>query len=288
MRVFMTGATGYVGNAVAFALRERGHEVAALTRPESDSHDLRDRGVVILSGDLDTLPSLLDTIVNYDVVVHAAAAKRDQPKHDRTAVEVFTSANVFTVYTSGVWVLGNTGATAAGEDTPVNPLPLVAWRPPHEEKILATGRGAVLRPGCVYGGKQSLLGAFFAAAEQNGTISIVGDGNNHWALVDLHDLADCYARIVEQRATGLFHATDDTYSSLNEVAKAVAPQAAIEHVPLETARQSYGPFADALAVDQRVSSEKTRKALGWTPRRTFTSSIEEQRREWRETTASIR
>lgn len=288
MRVFMTGATGYVGNAVAKVLRERGHDVAALTRPESDAGDLRDRGVVLIAGDLQTLPSLRDAIRNCDVIVHAAAAKQDQPKHDRVAVDVFTSENIFTVYTSGVWVLGMTGAKTADEDTPVDPLPLVAWRPPHEQKILETARGAVLRPGCVYGGRQSLLASFFAAADQKGKISIVGDGNNHWSLVDLHDLAGCYARIVEQRATGVFHAIDDTRATLNEMAKAVAPDAPIEHVPLETARQAYGPFADALAVDQRVASEKTRKALGWTPKRSFMSSIEEQRLEWRETTAAAR
>jgi nucleoside-diphosphate-sugar epimerase len=288
MRVFMTGATGYVGNAVAKVLRERGHDVAALTRPESEAGDLRDRGVSLVAGDLETLPSLAETMSNYDAIVHAAAAKKDQPKHDRTAVDVFTSTNVFTLYTSGVWVLGKTGEKTADEDTPVNPLPLVAWRPPHEQKVLETGRGAVLRPGCVYGGRQALLGSFFAAAEQNGKISIVGDGNNHWCLVDLHDLADCYARIVEQRATGVFHAMDDTRATLNEMAKAVAPDSPIEHVPLETVRGAYGPFADALAIDQRVSSEKTRKALGWTPTRSFTSSIEEQRREWRETTAAAR
>jgi nucleoside-diphosphate-sugar epimerase len=261
-------------------LRERGHEVAALTRPESETRDLRDRGVVILSGDIDALPSLRDTIANYDAVIHAASAKKDQPQQDKKAVDVFTSLNTFFLYTSGVWVLGNTGDNAVDESTPVNPLPLVAWRPPHEQQVLATGRGAVVRPGCVYGGKQSLLAPWFEAADSGGTITIVGDGNNRWAMVDLSDMADCYARIVEQRATGTFHAVDDTRATLNECAKAVAPEAKIEHVPLETARKSYGAFADALAVDQRVSSAKTRQTLGWSPRRTFIASVEEQRREF--------
>lgn len=282
MRIFMTGATGYIGNAVALALRERGHEVAALVRPDSEAHGLRDRGVFILSGDLESLPDLRDTIVNYDAVVHTAASKREQVGRDKIAVDTFTSVNAFVVYTSGVWVLGNTGNKTVDEDSKVDPLALVAWRPVHEKQVLATGRAAVIRPGCVYGGKQSLLASWFVAAGQNRPLQIAGEGDNRWAMVDLHDAADCYARVVEQRATGVFHAVDDTRATLNECAKAIAPRGAVEHLSLDTARRIYGPFADALAVDQQVSSAKTRETLGWSPRRTFVESVDAQWQEWRE------
>src|SRR6267378_846296 len=277
MRVFMTGATGYVGGAVAARLIERGHDVAALVRPQTDSKSLRDRGAVIVAGDLGSLPDLGGTLTAYDVLIHAAQSHgRDAIALDRIAVDVITSLNCFVIYTSGVWVCGNTGDRAADESTPVNPLPLVAWRPPHEQRVVASGRGAVLRPGCVYGGKQSLLAGWFAAADQRKPLQIVGEGNNRWAMVNLHDLADCYVRIIEQRTTGIFHAVDDTRATLNDCARSVAPSRKIEHVPAE------GPFGQALALDQNVSSETTRRKLGWTPRRTFTTSIEEQWREWRD------
>ena len=282
MRVFMTGATGYVGGAVAAKLIERGHDVAALVRPQTDSKSLRDRGAVIVVGDLGSLPDLGGTLPSYDVLIHAAQSHaRDAVALDRIAVDVFTSLNGFVIYTSGVWVCGNTGDRAADESTTVNPLPLVAWRPPHEQRVLASGRGAVIRPGCVYGGKQSLLAGWFAAADQKRPLEIVGDGRNRWAMVNLHDVSDCYLRIAESRTGGVLHAVDDTRATLDECARAVAPAGRIEHVPVDQARKNMGPLTDALIADQRVSSEATRRTLGWKPSRTFTSSIDEQWREWR-------
>jgi len=286
MRVFMTGATGYVGGAVAARLIERGHDVAALVRPQTDSKSLRDRGAVIVAGDLGSLPDLGGTLTAYDVLIQAAQSHgRDAVALDRIAVDVFTSLNGFVIYTSGVWVCGNTGDRAADESTPVNPLPLVAWRPPHEQRVLASGRGAVIRPGCVYGGKQSLLAGWFAA-DQKRPLEIVGDGRNRWAMVNLHDLSDCYLRIAESRTSGVLHAVDDTRATLDECAQAVAPAGRIEHVPVDRARKNMGPLTDALIADQRVSSEATRRTLGWKPSRTFTASIDEQWREWRARSSS--
>ena len=275
MRVFLTGATGYVGGAAALALRERGHEVAALVRPESDASELRERGAFIVAGDLDTLPHLTDTLAAYDALVHTAFSMQDPVEKDRIAVETLSAQKGFFVFTSGVWVLGNSNGKRLDESNPVNPLRLVAWRPAHEKMALANGRGAVVRPGCVYGGKQSLLADWFAAADQKRALQIVGDGNNRWAMVDIHDLADCYVRVIEQRVTGIFHAVDDTRSTLNDCASAVAPSAQIEHVPPE------GPMAEALTANQMVSSAATRRKLGWTPHRTFVESVDEQWREWR-------
>ena len=278
MRVFLTGATGYIGSAVASALRDAGHEVGALVRADADTKHLRDLGAFLITGDLDTLPSLRDQLEVYDAFVHTAQSRQNTAEADRTAVDAFTALGGHFVYTSGVWVLGNT--SGADEASPVNPLPLVAWRPPHEELVLGAG-GAVLRPGCVYGGKQSLLAEWFAAATQNRPLQIVGDGTNRWAMVDLSDLTDLYVRAVEQRSTGVLHGIDDTRATMDECARAVAPNGTFEHVALEAARGSMGPFADALAVDQTIDSKETRTKTGWAPRRTFTASVEEQWLEWR-------
>lgn len=293
MRIFLTGGTGHIGGRVAAALRERGHEVAALVRPESEAKPLRDLGVVIVAGDLASLPSLRQTLSACDAFVHAAQASGGEAQAlNKTAVEVFSSQKGFFLYTSGVWIIGNTGNRVADETSPPNPIPLVAWRPAQEQMALANGRSAVLRPGCVYGGRQSLFADWFAAADQKRPLQIVGDGNNRWAMVDLHDLANCYVRIVEQRATGIFHAVDDTRATLNECARAVAPSGPIEHIPVDAAREKMGTFVDALIVDQQVSSERTRRQLGWSPCRTFINSIDEQWREWRAamkaTPASVR
>jgi nucleoside-diphosphate-sugar epimerase len=282
VRIFITGATGYIGGAVAPALRERGHDVAALVRPETDTKALRDLGVIIEAGDLASLPSLADSLGSYDVFLHIAQANTpDAPALNRTALDVFTAQPGFLVYTSGVWVCGNSGNDIVDESTPPDPLPIVAWRPEQEQAALATGRSAVIRPGCVYGGKQSLCRGWFEASEQKKPVYLVGDGNNQWAMVNLHDLADCYVRLAEQRPTGIFHAVDDTNETLLGCALAIASGSVIETIPIEVAREKYGPFADALAIDQRVSSKATRQKLGWRPTRDFTGSLDEQWSEWR-------
>src|SRR5687768_2221827 len=199
MRVFLTGATGYIGSAVAAALRNAGHEVGALIRPDADSKHLRDLGAFLIAGDLESLPSLRDQLESYDAFVHTAQSRQRTVEGDRAAVDTFTALPGHFVYTSGVWVLGNT--SSSDETSPVNPLPLVAWRPPHEELVLGSG-GAVLRPGCVYGGRQSLLADWFVSASQNRPLQIVGDGTNRWAMVHLHDLTDLYVRALEQRTAG--------------------------------------------------------------------------------------
>jgi nucleoside-diphosphate-sugar epimerase len=268
MRIFLTGATGYIGNAVALTLRKHGHDVDALVRPESETRSLRDAGVVLVAGDLSTLPSL--EFAEYDAVVHTAMAKRNAVALDRGAVDVFTKSGRPFLYTSGVWILGNT--TKADETTKVNPLPIVAYRPAHEQLVIESG-GAALRPGCVYGGKQSMFADWFASVEQVGPIRIVGDGKNRWALVGLDDLAACYLRAIEQRATGVLHAIDDTHASLNDCARALSKDAKIEHLPVDRAK--LGPFADALLVDQVISSDATRRKLGWKPKQTFASAARE-------------
>src|ERR1041385_7168200 len=111
------------------------------------------------------------------------------------------------IYTSGVWALGNT--THADETSPQDPLRISAWRVEHENLVLQSPSRTVIRPGCVYGGKQSLLAGWFAAVEQNQPVEIVGDGQNRWAMIDIHDLAALYVAAVEQRAPGLLHAVDD-------------------------------------------------------------------------------
>ena len=174
MRVFLTGATGYIGSALATALRGCGHDVGALVRPESDSHRLRDAGVVIVGGDMAALPTLGDTLAGYDVFVHAAQSNTaDVVDLVSGSIAAFAAQNGFLIYTSGVWVLGNTTGVA-DESTPVNPLGLVGWRAGVEQQALAAG-GAVIRPGCVYGGKQSLFADWFAAAEREEYVKFMDD-----------------------------------------------------------------------------------------------------------------
>jgi nucleoside-diphosphate-sugar epimerase len=174
------------------------------------------------------------------------------------------------VYTSTIWVLGE--AIDATEESPVNPIPLVSWRPEHERVVLdaASGgvRAVVIRPGVVYGGARGIVGDLLKDAA-NGLVRVVGTGRNHWACIYDRDLADLYVRVATMDdAAGVFHANDEADESVDDIVAAIAEHAKmppdVRHMPIEEARKKLGPYADALALDQIVRSRRAH-ALGWSP-----------------------
>jgi nucleoside-diphosphate-sugar epimerase len=282
MRIFLTGATGYIGSAVLDALVRAGHEMTALVRDPEKAEQVSVRGVQAVIGELSKPASYVAAAESCDSIVHTAleSSKRAQ-KVDRQAIETLLGAAIkraakgqpaAVVYTSGVWVLGNTSG-AADEEAPVRPTPLVAWRPDHEKLVLDAGRGrnlrtAIIRPGIVYGSARGIVGDLLKDAA-NGLVRVIGEGRNHWPCVYDRDLADLYVRLATNAdASGIFHANDEADECVEEIVEAIAEHAKmrpdVRHVPLEEARAKMGPYADALALDQIIRSPRAR-ALGWTP-----------------------
>ena len=285
MRIFLTGATGYIGTAVLDALVRGGHDVTALVRTNEKARGVSKRGGYPVIGNLAEPESYRASAEAQDGYIHAAFDSRSghgaaveqkaleillaAAKRPRTAGST-APAKRFFVYTSGVWVLGRTPEPAA-ENSPVNPIDLVSWRPEHERMVLDAGdslRTVVVRPGVVYGGGDGMVGDLFKSAS-NGLVRVVGDGNNHWPLVYDRDLADLYARLASREdATGVYHANDEGDERVNDLVDAIKPYLPVKpdvrHVPIEEARTKMGAFADALALDQVVRSPRAR-ALGWSP-----------------------
>ena len=302
MRIFLTGATGYIGQPVLDALVRGGHEVTALVRDAQKAARIKARGGHPVVGNLAEPESYRAAAEGHDGYIHTAydSTSNNGPMIDRTALDVFVPAakqqadrsagqgKRFIVYTSGVWVLGPAPEPVT-EDSAVNPVSLVAWRPPHEQLVLtAAGPGLrtiVVRPGIVYGGDHGIVGDLFKSAS-NGLVRIIGDGNNRWPLVYDRDLADLYARLaVDENASGIYHATDEGDERVNDIVSAIVPylpvRPDVRHVPLEEARKKMGAFADALALDQDVRSPRAR-ALGWTPTiRSVGGSAARLLEEWR-------
>jgi nucleoside-diphosphate-sugar epimerase len=167
-------------------------------------------------------------------------------------------------------VLGQ--AHGATEETPANPIPLVSWRPEHEQAVLAARSGGVravvIRPGVVYGGARGIVGDLLKDAA-NGLVRVVGNGRNHWACIYDRDLADLYVRVATMDdAAGVFHANDEADESVDDIVGAIAEHANmppdVRHMPIEEARKKMGAYADALALDQIIRSPRAR-ALGWAP-----------------------
>ncbi len=282
MQIFLTGATGYIGSSVLETLMRAGHDVTALVRDPGKAEVVARRGVHPVIGDLDKPASYADAAERSDVIVHTAldGSTRGQ-KIDRQAVDTFLAVATNRaaagrpaafVYTSGVWVLGDTTAPVA-EDAPLRPTPLVAWRPEHERLVLEAGRTgtprtAVVRPGIVYGGTRGIIADLLKDAA-NGLVRVIGEGKNHWPCVYARDLADLYLRVAtNQEASGVFHANDEADECVGDIVDSIARHARmrpdVRHVPLKEARAKMGPYADALALDQRVRSPRAR-ALGWSP-----------------------
>lgn len=269
MKILITGAAGYIGGAVAAAARAAGHEVLALARNRAARDDARARGFTALPGDLTDLLTLARWARSADAVIHAGfAAGPDGARVDEAATRAMASAlegsgRAF-VYTSGVWVLGAAGPRPAGEDAPVRPIALVAWRAPLEGWLVETAgravRTVILRPGIVYGQGGGIPGKI-----ARGELPLVGTGAQRWAVVHLEDLAALYVAAAERApAGGVLHGVAGMIpaSDLVHAEGGVPPRP----VALEAARASLGAFADALALDQEVSSGRTRAALGWNPR----------------------
>jgi nucleoside-diphosphate-sugar epimerase len=268
------------------ALVRGGHGVTALVRNSEKARGVAKRGAHPVIGNLDEPESYRAVAEAQDGYVHAAFDARSGrgPSIDRTVLETILAAakrprtagssapaKRVVIYTSGVWVLGRSPEPAA-EDSPVNPIDLVSWRPQHESMVLGAGndglRTIVIRPGVVYGGGVGMVGDLFKAAS-NGLVRVVGDGNNHWSLVYDRDLADLYARLAAREdASGVYHANDEGDERVIDIVDAIKPYVPVKpdvrHVPLDEARQKMGAYADALALDQVVRSPRAR-ALGWAP-----------------------
>jgi len=282
MRIFLTGATGYIGSAVLDAGLRAGHSITALVRDPEKAEHVSQRGATAIIGELSKPVSYAGAAEQCDASIHTAFEQSKRgPNVDRQVIETLMGAagrridagrSACVVYTSAVWVLGDTRG-AATEDAPLNPTPHVAWRPEHEALLIEGSRGgqvrtAIVRPGIVYGGARGIIGDLLKDA-RNGLLRVVGDGRNHWPCVYDRDLADLYIRVVgTPDASGVFHVNDEADECVDDIVDAIGSHVRIRpdvrHVPITEARAKMGAYADALALDQIVRSPRAR-AIGWSP-----------------------
>lgn len=279
MPVFITGATGYIGTSVVRELRRRAHVVRALVRSEAAEKALAGMpGVEAVRGELRDLDVLRGAVAGADAVVHCAQEQSGEGVAvERAALEAMLDAmrpGAAFVYTSGVWVYGSRGDAVIAEDAPLAPLDLVAWRPAHEELVLAQDgrlRAVVIRPGIVYGDERGIPGGMIQQARA-GNLTIVGDGANRWPCVRHDALAELYGRVVDERtARGVYNATRGAAIPYGEIAHAASRAAGrdgrVSMITLEEGRARMGGFAEALACDLQCDSSRAARELGWEPHR---------------------
>jgi nucleoside-diphosphate-sugar epimerase len=278
VRVLLTGATGYIGRAVAEAVAAAGHVVVAAARSEAAETRLCDVGYETVRGDLRRPESLAEAAVACDGVLHLAATQdEDMAASEQATVRAFLAALAGSgkpfVYTSGVWVYGTapTGQTL-DEDSATDPVAIYAWRPALEVEVLAAAgsgvRSVVIRPAMVYGRGGGPLTQFGEMAV-DGTPRYVGDGTNHWTLVHVDDLAWLYVLALERAPAGtLINAAIG--EKVRDLAAAATAGAGFAHPPVDwqqadAATVLGADVAEALTRDHRISGERARTLLGWEP-----------------------
>jgi nucleoside-diphosphate-sugar epimerase len=290
MRVFLTGATGHVGGAVAEEFIRAGHTVTALVRSAEGAARVAALGAHPLRGVLGEPESYQDAAAESEVLVHTAFEYTPEGTEvrstDQTAARALLAAARGAgrrfIYTSSVYLLGGLSADPVDETVDTAAAPASSqWRLALEREVLGDARSAVVRCGLAYGGRGGTMPLLFGGAAAEDGVAYPGDGRNRWALVYLRDLAALYLAIAERGATGIFHGVDGAPLRVREVAE-VASRAAgtggrTRAVPYDDEDEH---TTRALARDVAVVSRRSRE-LGWTPRfASFQDGAEQAFAEW--------
>jgi nucleoside-diphosphate-sugar epimerase len=292
MKIFLTGATGYIGSVIAEKLLQAGHQVIGLARSDASAQTLEKQGIEPFYGDLNNTESLIDAASEADGIIHTAF---DLDSHDfltasaieSKAVHAFISAlegsDKPLIFTSGTGVLGDTGEVIYDEERPNTnsdspTVRALQMRLNTEKAVLsAVGlRGIVLRPPNVYGRGDGrvLFMMLRAAGEKLGAVPYAdGSGGNLWSYVHVDDLADLFVLAIEKAPAGeLFHAGAQSGLRSKDIAAALSRGMGLggETVALQKTElgEAFGlpAMADYWASNSQSSNEKAHRLLGWKPK----------------------
>ncbi|MEO5933302.1 MAG: NAD-dependent epimerase/dehydratase family protein [Duganella sp.] len=284
MKVFVTGAAGFIGGSIAAGLVEAGHEVIGLVRKPEQIAELQKIGVAGVVGSLDDRDLLITQARAADAVINAASSD------NRAAVEALIdglagSGKVF-LHTSGSSIVGDASGGLGTdriyyEDQLPEPTPDKAARVAIDKLVLAAAgkgvRSAVLCNTLIYGHgalpRDSVqLPRLLKQARKSGVVRHVGPGLNVWSNVHIDDVVDLYLLALEKTEAGAFYFVESGEASFRDMTAAMARALDLGEAqdwPLEQAREEWGyeMASYGLGSNSRVRGKRAREQLGWKPRR---------------------
>lgn len=280
MRVFLTGASGWIGSAIARDLMAAGHAVTGLVRSEDKGAALAAAGGTALVGDLGDVAVLRRGAADADGIIHTAfgldiARIGALAEEDRAAIDtfgaVFAGSARPIVVTDGF--LHRTGERALESDRPaVTPaFPRASQQTAFALAARGLQASVVRNPRSVHGQGEThgFVPMLAAVARDKGASAYVGDGLNLWPAVHRLDAARVYRLALERGARGeAYHAVAEEGVPFRAIAEAIGRQLGLPAVSLSEAeaRAHFGPLAPWVANSGPASNAWTRETLGWTPR----------------------
>jgi nucleoside-diphosphate-sugar epimerase len=279
MRIFVTGATGFIGSALVPELIQAGHRVLGLTRSEAGAVALRKAGAEALPGNLEDLDSLRKGAADSEGVIHLAFnhdfSKLEQNALDeRNAIgaigEVLAGSKRPFVVTSGTAMAANVDGRPSAEDSPTS-----SWNPRAGlETAVAefTDRGlttSIVRLPQVHDTrKQGLVPYLLAVTRQKGVSGYIGDGVNRWPAAHVSDVARLYRLAFEKVEPGaIYHAVDEEGVPMKAIAEAHGRGLKVPVVSIkpQDAESHFGWLARFATLDMASSSAITQQKLNWHP-----------------------
>jgi nucleoside-diphosphate-sugar epimerase len=291
MKIFVTGASGWIGSAVVTELLDAGHQVVGLGRSDAAASSLQTAGVEVVRGDLDTLDVLRDTAAASDGVIHLAF-KHDlafsgnfqaAADADRQVVEVFAEAlagsNKPFVIASGVLGLspGKVATEQDGHYSSSEPLAQLSGpevRHATAEFVLSLAsqdiRSSIVRlaPTNHGQGDNGFMATIVGIAKAKGVSAYIGDGTNRWPAIHRLDSARLFRLAVEKAPAGsTLHGVAEAGIPIRDIAEAIATQLNIPVASLspEAAAEHFTWLATFLALDSPASNDLTRERMDWQP-----------------------
>jgi nucleoside-diphosphate-sugar epimerase len=292
MKVFVTGATGYIGGSVATKLLEKGHDVIGLARSDEAAAALKKRGIEPLSGDINAYAPFVDVAKRVDAVINAANSDNAFVVHALLIGLRGTGKTL--IQTSGSSVVGKYDNGEASddtfdEDTPFTPQPEKAGRVAIDQAVLAAAkenvRTIVIRPTLIYGRGVGVaatsiqLPKLIDVARKHGVPRHVGRGLNIWGHVHIADVADLYLLALDKAQAGSLFYAENGEANFKSVAQSIGRMLgmgdATKDWPIGEAVEGLGPGAYlSFGSNSRVRGVKSR-ALGWKPKQgTLADEIE--------------